>query len=617
MTYKKCIRSMAAALLICMSLSISAPALTFDSARKSVGSLYGLSDYVNLEALVMYDDGSTEVFSYSDETALANGIDELSDSGGVALVQPNFVYTGSGTLASDALFSEQWALQNDGSFTMDGKNDDYPVYDNPLLPGRWPSLRGYGLSYEVQAGTVKSVSGIDINIESAWQLYNGGEREVIIALIDTGVDIGHSDFDDVFWVNRNEIPNNGIDDDGNGYVDDINGWNYYDKSGTLYVGSEDSHGTHGAGSIAAASDNGIGISGIVGADSVKIMVLKVLGGADGTGTTESVVKAIQYAEANGAHICNMSIGGNSYDRALYEAMAASEMLFVVSAGNDGADSDRVRTYPAGFTLDSIISVANLQPDGTLHPTSNYGNFSVDIAVPGTYIMSLVTNNTYGYMSGTSMSAPILTGVAAMLYAYCADLTALDAKDIILSTARRLDALNGLLLTGGMLDAGAAMEYLAENYESYLNIARMPFSDVFRADNSYDAILWLYENGIMNGTGDTTFSPESTLTRAMAITLLGRLAQAEPRDSNAFTDVESGTWYSGYIGWAVDNGIVEGYGGGLFGPNDMVTAGQLNLMLSRYAALLGYDYYSGLSGNAALTRAETAQALYSFCLGIGR
>lgn len=173
-------------------------------------------------------------------------------------------------------------------------------------------------------------------MEQAWKLYDGGKREVVIALIDTGVDSSHEDRQDILWTNENEIPGNGTDDDGNGYVDDVNGWNFYNSNNRIYASaSDDSHGTHAAGTIAASGDNGIGIAGIVQNENVKLMVLKVLGGSDGGGTTASIIEAIRYAQANGAAICNLSLGSSFNDRALYQAMAASSMLFVAAAGNDG------------------------------------------------------------------------------------------------------------------------------------------------------------------------------------------------------------------------------------------------------------------------------------------
>ncbi|WP_330612322.1 S8 family peptidase [Anaerotignum lactatifermentans] len=282
---------------------------------------------------------------------------------------------------------------------------------------------------------------------------------MIVALIDTGVDYGHEELAESIWVNEDEIPGNGMDDDGNGYIDDVYGWNFYDNSSQVYTDVEDdSHGTHGAGTIAAKADNGTGIAGIVQSDHVKIMVLKALGGAEGTGTTASMIQAIQYAEANGASICNLSLASSVNDKALYQTMANSSMLFVAAAGNDGMDTDVSPVYPAAYDLDNIISVANLNYDGALHYSSNYGAESVDLAAPGSYILSTVPENGYSYMTGTSMAAPMVTAAAAMVYSYDPELTLAEVKEILISSAEPLDTLEGITVSGGMLDLGAAMTY---------------------------------------------------------------------------------------------------------------------------------------------------------------
>jgi subtilisin family serine protease len=351
---------------------------------------------------------------------------------------------------------------------MEEKENQYPVYDSPFdtpsQPGRWtdPGRGGsaWGRSWGgAFATSTQAVSGIDINVSDAWAVYDGGSRDVVIALIDTGVDTSHTDLQNAIWVNEDEIAGNGIDDDGNGYIDDVNGWNFYNNSNKLYVSStDDSHGTHGAGTIAASANNGVGIAGIVQSEHVKIMVLKALGGSDGSGSTESIIQAIQYAEANGASICNLSLGTSSNDRALYQTMAASSMLFVVAAGNDGGNTDTSPSYPASYALDNIISVANLNYDGTLHSSSNYGAKTVDLAAPGSYILSTTPNNGYSYMTGTSMAAPMVSAAAAMVYSYYKDITLADVKDILLSSTKSLTSLSGKTVTGGMLDLGAAMKY---------------------------------------------------------------------------------------------------------------------------------------------------------------
>jgi subtilisin family serine protease len=171
-----------------------------------------------------------------------------------------------------------------------------------------------------------------------------------------------------------------------------------------------------------------------------------------------VIQAIQYAQANGASICNLSLGNSTDDRALYRVMANSPMLFVVAAGNDGTSADTTPSYPACYDLDNIISVANLNYDGTLHYSSSYGVVSVDLAAPGSYILSTTPDNGYGFMTGTSMAAPMVTAAAAMVYSYYGDITLADVKEILLSSVHTLDSLSGNTATGGMLDLGAAMTY---------------------------------------------------------------------------------------------------------------------------------------------------------------
>ncbi len=383
--------------------------------------------------------------------------------------------TKSQTLTNDKLNSEQWALYNNGRFKMEEQQNKFPIYESPfeqpMKPGKWarPSKPKQGQrkmsNNTIKTGSVSAVAGIDINIAEAWDLYKS-QRDVTVAIIDTGIDFNHEDLSDVMWVNQDEIAGNNTDDDGNGYVDDIYGWNFYNDDNNIYVGKEDDHGTHGAGTITATKGNSVGITGIADEDSVSIMSLKVLGGEDGSGTTESIINAIKYADANGAAICNLSLGTTYYDQALYNAMANSNMLFVVAAGNGdsegGTNIDSVPTYPAAFDLSNIISVANVSCDGNLSSSSNYGENSVDIAAPGSYILSLTAENGYAYMSGTSMAAPMVTAVAALVYTGNVDLSLADVKEAILTSATPLDTLTGKVNSGGMLNAGAALKYTITN-----------------------------------------------------------------------------------------------------------------------------------------------------------
>ena len=351
---------------------------------------------------------------------------------------------------ADSYASYQWAFLNTGELRL------VPSHTAAVDAAIGAITGSPALSAD---GTVRSLEGIDMNIVPAWKKYDAksGKRQVIVALIDTGVDITHPELSGSIWTNTGEIPGDGIDNDGNGYIDDVYGWNFYDNNAQVFTGTDDNHGTHSAGTIAAAR-NGVGTVGICDPAYVKIMVIKTLGTSSGVGTVSNVVKAIRYAQANGASICNLSFGTMKYSEELYQAIKDSGMLFIVAAGNGDASGsiDEQPMYPASFELDNIISVANLRFDGQLDRASNYGVRSVDLAAPGNYILSTITGNDYAYMSGTSMAAPMVTGTAAMLYSCDASLSLMDVRNRILQSARPLESLSGKVATGGMLDAGAAM-----------------------------------------------------------------------------------------------------------------------------------------------------------------
>lgn len=370
--------------------------------------------------------------------------------------------------SKDAYASYQWGLRNDGQVQkMERKLnikslDSLYVHrsekeiDSIALPPLGPS--------NFETISTKAVKGIDINIQPAWKHYNEIEnkRSVIVAVIDTGIDASHPDLEGSMWVNTGEIPGDGIDNDGNGYVDDIHGWNALDNNAQIFAGDEDTHGTHAAGTIAAKKDDG-GIVGITDNNYVKIMSLKALGGAEGKGTPESVIAAIKYAEANGAQICNLSFGSLGCSPELEAAIRDSSMLFVVAAGNGnekmvGYDIDKNPVYPASLPYNNVITVANLMFDGQLDTSSNYGAASVDIAAPGVFIVSTIPGKSYGFMTGTSMAAPMVTGVAAMVYSGRPELSLLDVKNIIITSAHKLDSLTGKILSGGMVDADAALQW---------------------------------------------------------------------------------------------------------------------------------------------------------------
>lgn len=326
----------------------------------------------------------------------------------------------------------------------------------------------------------------NIGVEEAWNAGSGANEEVVVAIVDVGIDYSHEDLSSVMWVNPNEIPEDGIDNDENGYVDDIYGYNFFDDNSTIcdyaYSVSEgeyvDDHGTHVAGIIAAVADNGVGVAGLASKSNVKLMSLKSLGdevnGGGIQGSTDMIISAIEYAEDNGASICNMSIGYAGMDKALYQAMAESEMLFVCAAGNGeestaghGWNIDKKPVYPASFDLDNMIAVATMNELGYIDDSSCYGEKHVDIVAPGIDIASTVVavpagehnrNSKYMLMSGTSMAAPMVTGTAAILASYFGNLTNLEIKEAILEGAAVNLNFSNKVAGNRMLNVYGAMEY---------------------------------------------------------------------------------------------------------------------------------------------------------------
>lgn len=289
-----------------------------------------------------------------------------------------------------------------------------------------------------------------IHAPQAWQ--SGDGSGAVVAVLDSGVSSSNPDLAGQLWTNPGEIPGNGIDDDGNGYIDDVHG---YDWLGNDPVPEDKGgHGTHVAGTIAAASGNGFGGAGV--APGARIMPLRFLD-ANGSGQIDDAIRAIDYAIANGADVINASWGGHDYSPPLRDAFAraaAAGITVVAAAGNVGLSNDRYPLYPASFDLPNVISVAASDRNDRLAGYSNFGR-SVTIAAPGHQVVSTKGNGTAA-MSGTSMAAPQVAGVAALLRGANPQLSPQGVIGAIKLGVRRVSGLAKKTATGGVVDAAGAM-----------------------------------------------------------------------------------------------------------------------------------------------------------------
>lgn len=330
--------------------------------------------------------------------------------------------------------------------------------DEPSFPMQW-ALHNTGQTINSYPGA----PDVDLNVPQAWEITTGNPN-LVVAVTDDGVDFSHPDLVDRMWVNTDEVAGNGLDDDANGYVDDVNGWDFCNADNTVHDSDIAPHGTHVAGSI-AASGNGIGVVGV--APSIKIMAVKFLPDdpnapfdpSSDCGTDAGAAKAIAYAHANGARIINASWGGYGYSQTVSDAIdAAADALLVAAAGNDNVDNDVSPVYPASYDLPNILSVAAIHNQGHLTSFTNYGYESVDLSAPGEDILSSVPGDTWAWFSGTSMAAPHASGVAALAASAKPELLGNGPalRQHLIATAKALPSTLYWVASPRLLDARAAV-----------------------------------------------------------------------------------------------------------------------------------------------------------------
>src|ERR1700682_4093339 len=344
----------------------------------------------------------------------------LRERADVLYAEPNFMRYKE-AVPNDPRYAEQWSLKNTG-----------------------------------QSG---GFAGLDIKAEQAWDITTGS-RNVVVGIVDEGIDINHPDLHDNIWTNPGEIPGNGIDDDGDGYVDDVHGWDFVHNDNTVfdyalptypppakYSQDMDDHGTHVAGTIGASGNNSVGVAGVNW--QVSLMPLKFLG--PNGGSSADLLKALAYAKmmrdlwvssggTRGANlrILNNSYGGTGFSQAELDAIRAlanSGILFVVAAGNDGRNNDLFPVYPANYISPNVISVAASDRTGQPASFTNLGDATVHTIAPGVSILSTTPDGTYSSFSGTSMAAPHVSGTAALVCAAYPDISMRRLRAALLYSGR--------------------------------------------------------------------------------------------------------------------------------------------------------------------------------------
>ena len=312
-------------------------------------------------------------------------------------------------------------------------------------------------------GANGGVADADIDALEAWEV-STGSKDVVVGIIDTGVDYTHPDIAPNYWNNPGEVgtdgegkdkKTNGIDDDGNGYIDDFRGWDFVNNDNDPM--DDHAHGSHCAGVIGARGNDGVGVTGVNW--NVSLVGLKFLSGS-GSGTLEDAVKAIEYGTSLGLNLTSNSWGGGGYSQTMFDAIKGANdrgILFIAAAGNDSSNNDNSASYPATYDVPNVISVAASDNKDQMAYFSNSGVRTVHVAAPGVDIYSSVPGSTYEKMSGTSMATPHVAGVAALIKAAIPDATGAQVRARIMNGVDRSDYWASRVSSGGRINAFNSLE----------------------------------------------------------------------------------------------------------------------------------------------------------------
>jgi subtilisin family serine protease len=462
-------------------------------------------------------DSKTEVMKLGKKVSVKEAIKRLRNQPGIKFVEPDYKVYKLAT-ATDSYFAQN------GLWGMYGPNT---VPANPF----------------------------GSNAAAAWAADRTGSPNVAVGVIDEGIQVLNPELAANIWVNPGETAGNQIDDDKNGYIDDINGWDFANNNASVYDGGTlDQHGTHVAGTIGAQANNGTGVVGVNW--DIKIISTKFLG--SNGGTTSNAIRALDYfTDLKRRGVVNIvatnnSWGGGGFSQALLDAInrgGDQNILFIAAAGNSGTNNDNRASYPSNYVCnnsgarnwDCVIAVAAINSTGAKPSWSNFGSTTVDIGAPGDLIMSTIpVAPGWASFSGTSMATPHVTGAAALCESINPSLSASQIRAAILSTKALTNSLTGLTTTGGRLDINAMATYCSNL--SYIPLTLANPATAQTLPSGLPGTAYLQRIQTLNGTGQNNWSITSG-SLPTGLTLLGGVISGTPTTAGTFIStisVEDGT-----------------------------------------------------------------------------
>lgn len=535
------------------------------------------------------DHGLELLHGVPDVAAAVNALRRLP---GIEYAEPNWIYT-TGVISNDTHYANGslWGMYS----------DDLP---NPV--GGAGTTNQYGSQ-----------------AEEAWNANFTGSDTVYVGIIDEGVQITHPDLTTNAWTNPFDLVD-GVDNDGNGRIDDVNGWDFVGNNSSIYDGTGDDHGTHVAGTVGAQGGNGIGVAGVNW--NVTFITAKFLG--SGGGTTANAILAVDYITdlkvRHGLNIVatNNSWGGGGFSQGLLDAITragAQNILFVAAAGNSNVNIDSSPFYPAAYNADNLISVASITSTGARSSFSNYGATRVDLGAPGSSIVSTVPTNGYSSYSGTSMATPHVTGAAALYASVNPGASAAQIKAAILNSATPTASLSGITVTGGRLNVSALMDVqsgptfsINDVTQAEGNSGTTSFTFTVTRSGSTSAAATVdvaTANGGASAPSDYTAVPLTTLTFA-----IGEASKTVTVFVNGDTTFESNETFFVNLSNASGGVIADGQGVGTITNDD--AAPQLTLSIGDVSQNEGNSGTTSFEFTVTLSAASTQNVTVSFATADG-